>query len=107
MTLLKSECIGPSNIITKAPDTHQTRKPIISPSLLSPEFKESGLYRSINQVMPTPTAPTMTQIRMLRISRQLCLTVPPMAGPDHRTTKRENRVHSNRCGWLPYANAVT
>ena len=106
MTLLKSECIGSPNIITKAPDTHQTRNPIIRPSLLSPEFKESGLYRSISQVMPTPTAPTMTQIRMLRISRQLCPTVPPMVGPDHRTTKRENRVHSNPYGWPPYANSV-
>ena len=91
MTLLKSELKGPPNIITAAPDTHQTRKPIIRPSLLFPEFKESGLYRSINQVMPTPTAPTMTQIRMLRISRQLCLTVPPMVGPDHRTAKREKQ----------------
>ena len=33
----------------------------------------------------------MTQIRMLRISRQLCLTVPHMVGPDHRTAKRENQ----------------
>ena len=91
MTLLKSELKGPLNTIAKAPDTHQTRKPIIRIFLLSSEFKESGPYRSINQVMPAPTAPTMTQIRMLRISRQLCPTVPPMVGPDHRTAKREKQ----------------
>ena len=91
MTLLKSELKGPPNIITVAPDTHQTRKPTIRNSLLSPGFKESGVYRSINQGMTTPTAPTMTQIRMLRISRQLCLTVPPMVGPVHRTAKREKQ----------------
>ena len=78
--LLKSELKGPLNTIIAAPDTHQTRKPIIRIFLLSSEFKESGPYRSINQVMPAPTAP-MTQIRMLRISRQLCPTDLPWRVP--------------------------